>query len=34
MPWAMKTPRNQDAATPDEVAAAEAALEDGIVFAT
>ncbi|MFF7683160.1 hypothetical protein ACFZA2_10395 [Microbacterium sp. NPDC007973] len=33
MPWALKTPRAEDQASPDEVAAAQASLEDGIVFA-
>lgn len=33
MPWAMKNPRREEpAATPDEVALAEAELEQGIVF--
>ena len=33
MPWVMKDPRRHESqATPDEVAAATAALEDGIVF--
>jgi hypothetical protein len=34
MPWALKVPRAEDQATPDEVAAAQADLEDGIVFAS
>lgn len=35
MPWAMDNPRRpkEPSATPDEIAAAEAALESGIVFA-
>ncbi|GGH34238.1 hypothetical protein [Microbacterium album] len=34
MPWAMENPRRpKETATPDEVAAAEAELEAGIVFA-
>lgn len=33
MPWAMKNPRsNDDTATADEIATAQAELEDGIVF--
>lgn len=33
MPWVMKDPRRRESqATPDEVAAATAELEDGIVF--
>lgn len=32
MPWSMKVPRREQQATLDEVAAAAAELEDGIVF--
>ncbi|MBN9210716.1 MAG: hypothetical protein J0I95_04270 [Microbacterium sp.] len=32
MPWSMKLPKEQSAATPDEIAAAESALEADFVF--